>query len=430
MSGRSEKVEFPGAQGHALAARLDWPDDQPIAYALFAHCFTCSKDVFAASRIASALAERGIAVLRFDFTGLGASEGEFANTDFSSNVADLQAAAAWLARQHQAPALLIGHSLGGAAVLAAAPRLAFARAVVTINAPCGPGHITHLFADSVDDIRTRGRAEVTIGGRPFVISRDFLDDIEEHRLLAGIGHMHKALLLFHAPRDPVVGIDNAARIYQAAKHPKSFVSLDDADHLLTRREDAVYVADVIAAWSRRYLGAGAEPRPALVDRPLEDGVTLVVESGTGRFAQTVVSGRHKLRADEPVHVGGTDTGPGPYDLLLASLGACTSMTIRMYADRKKLPLDRVAVRLRHRKIHAQDCAECETTEGKVDVIEREIELTGDLDAATRARLMEIADKCPVHRTLHSEIVVHTRMAEDDAIGAAAGDAARDGEAAS
>ncbi len=411
MSGRSEKVEFPGAHGHTLAARLDLPDDEPVAFALFAHCFTCSKDVFAASRISTGLAERGIAVLRFDFTGLGASEGEFANTNFSSNVADLEAAAAWLTENYAGPALLIGHSLGGAAVLAAAPRIASARAVVSINAPAGPSHVIELFRESVPAIEATGEAEVSIGGRPFTISRGFLDDIDEHRLLDGIAHMRKALLLFHAPLDRQVSIDNAQLIYQAAKHPKSFVSLDDADHLLTRREDATYVADVIAAWSRRYLGAGAEPRPDLADRPLEEGVVLVAENGLGSFAQSVVVGRHRLRADEPVSVGGTDTGPGPYDLLLAGLGACTSMTIRMYADRKGLPLDRVAVRLKHSKIHAADCADCETTNGKVDVIERQVELIGDLDDAARAKLLEIADKCPVHRTLHSEIRVRTELVE-------------------
>lgn len=411
MSGRSEKVEFPGAHGHALAARLDLPDGEPVAYALFAHCFTCSKDTFAAARISSALAERGLAVLRFDFTGLGNSEGEFANTDFSSNLADLEAACDWLSQAHGAPALMIGHSLGGAAVLAVAPGMPSVRAVVSINAPAGPSHVVELFRESVPAIEAAGEAEVSIGGRPFTIRREFLDDIDEHRLLDGIAHMHKALLLFHAPLDQQVGVDNAARIYQAARHPKSFVSLDDADHLLTRREDAVYVADVIAAWSRRYLGAGAEPRPALADRPLDHGVVLVAENGQGPYAQSVVAGRHRLRADEPVSVGGTDSGPGPYDLLLAGLGACTSMTIRMYAERKGLPLDRVAVRLKHRKVHAADCADCDSKDGKVDVIEREIELTGALDEATRARLLEIADKCPVHRTLHSEIKVRTVLAD-------------------
>jgi len=412
MKGSSERITFPGAAGHQLAARLDMPDEPPIAYALFAHCFTCSKDVFAASRIAAALAERGIAVLRFDFTGLGMSEGEFANTDFSSNVADLRAAADWMAREHQAPATLIGHSLGGAAVLKAAPDIAEARAVVTLNAPCGPSHVMDLFTEgAVDRIRAEGRAEVSIGGRPFTITQDFLDDIAEGGLLDAVARMRKALLVFHAPLDTIVGVDNAQRIFQAARHPKSFVSLDDADHLLTRREDATYAADVIAAWATRYLGAGHTLLPRLADKPLPHGVVLVTESGrNSRFAQDVVIGRHHLRADEPVDVGGSDTGPSPYDSLLMALGSCTSMTIRMYADHKGLPLDRVSVRLTHAKKHIADSADVETRSGKVDVIEREIELHGGLDAATRARLMEIADRCPVHRTLHSEIVVQTREA--------------------
>lgn len=413
MSGRSEKVSFTGAGGAMLDARLDLPEGAPKATALFAHCFTCSKDVFAASRIASALAERGMAVLRFDFTGLGASEGEFANTHFSSNVGDLLAAVEYLRGRGMAPDVLIGHSLGGAAVLAAAKDVAEAKAVVTIGAPSGPSHLKELFRDSIPEIREKGEAEVQIGGRPFTISKSFLDDIEEVSLLDQVGHLHKALLLFHAPRDMVVDVDNARRIYQAAKHPKSFVSLDDADHLLSRREDADYVADMIAAWSTRYLGAGrGRPWPKLAEKPLPRGTVLVAENGTGAFAQDVTVGRHHLHADEPVDHGGTDTGPSPYDLLLMALGACTSMTIRMYADRKKLPLDRVSVYLSHRKVHAEDCADCESTSGKVDVIEREIEISGDLDDATRARLLEIADRCPVHRTLHSEIKVRTRALVD------------------
>lgn len=411
MRARSEKVTFTGGTGAQLDARLDLPAAPPSATALFAHCFTCSKDVFAASRIASALTDRGIAVLRFDFTGLGASEGEFANTDFSSNVADLRAAAAWLAARDMAPDLLIGHSLGGAAVLAAAPEVPSAAAVVTVNAPCGPSHLKTLLRDSIETIRAHGQAEVEIGGRTFTIREDFLDDIEETALMDTVAHMRKALLLFHAPRDTVVGIENASRIFQAARHPKSFVSLDDADHLLSRREDSVYVADVMAAWASRYLGGRLEPHSRLAEKSLPPGTVLVSETGEGRFAQTMLTGRHRLRADEPVDVGGQDTGPGPYDYLLMALGACTSMTLRMYADQKKLPLDKVTVRLQHQKVHATDCADCESGSGKIDVLEREIELIGELDADSRARLLEIADKCPVHRTLHSEIVVRTREAK-------------------
>jgi putative redox protein len=403
---RSQKIEFPGSQGGKLAALLELPDGEPRAYALFAHCFTCSKDIFAAARIAGGLAESGIAVLRFDFTGLGASEGEFANTNFSSNVDDLVRAADYLRGTHQAPSILIGHSLGGAAVLAAAGKIAEAKAVATIAAPAGPAHVTHLLADARPEIEAKGEAEVILAGRSFRIRKQFLDDIESHRLADAIKGMKRALLIFHAPRDTVVGIENAGEIFQAARHPKSFVSLDGADHLLTRREDARYVATVLTAWATRYVPGLADAEATSAEG--DAGRVVVRETRNGSFQQEIFAGRHRLLADEPVSVGGTDTGPGPYDLLLAALGACTSMTIRMYADRKALPLERVSVVLAHDKVHAQDCADCETREGKIDVIEREIDLAGDLDDATRARLLEIAEKCPVHRTLHSEIKIRTR----------------------
>ncbi|MBB4286446.1 bifunctional alpha/beta hydrolase/OsmC family protein [Roseospira goensis] len=414
MTTHSEKITFPGAHGHPLAARLDAPTGAVKGYALFAHCFTCSKDIFAASRIAGALAERGIAVLRFDFTGLGASEGEFANTTFSSNIQDLIAAADWLRETRRAPALLIGHSLGGAAVLAAAPRIPEATAVVTIGAPSGVSHVTHHFADALEEIRVKGMAEVTLAGRPFTISRQFVEDTEEHDLLDTVAGLRTALLLFHAPRDQTVGIDNASRIFQAAKHPKSFVSLDDADHLLTRKADAVYVADVIAAWASRYVADGSGDETHTLDDAVDPGTVLVTEAGDGPFAQTVRVGRHVLRGDEPVDVGGRDSGPTPYDFLLAALGTCTAMTIRLYADRKKIALDGVGVSLSHRKVHARDCGDCEATDAKIDEIARTLELRGDLDADTRARLLEIADRCPVHRTLNGEVRVRTRLRGEDA----------------
>jgi putative redox protein len=404
----SQAVSFPGASGNALAARLDLPSGAPPrAYALFAHCFTCSKDTRAATFISGALADAGLAVLRFDFTGLGGSEGDFANTTFSSNVGDLVAAAAWLRREHTAPALLIGHSLGGAAVLAAAASVPEAVAVATIGAPADPAHVTHLFAGQRAEIDARGEAEVELAGRRFLIRREFLEDIAQQKLTAAIAALKRALIVFHSPVDATVGIDNAAAIFLAARHPRSFVSLDDADHLLSRSADGRYVGAVLAAWASRYLPAHAADERA-PDGPRD--IVFVRETGAGKLQQEITIGPHHLRADEPVSSGSDDSGPSPYDLLTAALGACTSMTLRLYAERKQIPLERVRVNLRHDKIHAQDCGECETKEGRIDRIERVIELEGDLDDAQRARLLEIADRCPVHRTLHSEVLIPTRLA--------------------
>ncbi|MBO6948315.1 MAG: OsmC family protein [Rhodospirillales bacterium] len=385
------------------------PDGEVRAYALFAHCFTCTKDIFAASRIADGLTAHGIAVLRFDFTGLGASEGEFANTNFTSNVGDLVAAADYMRKHLEAPKILIGHSLGGAAVLAAAPDIKDAQAVCTIGAPSDPGHVANNFSDAVKRIEAEGEAEVTLVGRPFRIKKQFLDDIRAQKLKDVIAHLDKALLIFHSPIDNIVGIDNAREIYEAAKHPKSFVTLDDADHLLSKRADAGYCANVIAAWAERYLEA--EPGQASTDEiaSIEDGV-VVEESGRGRYANIVsVGGRHMLKADEPLSVGGNDSGPTPYDYLLTALGACKSMTMRMYAERKGWPLDRARVTLRHEKIHAEDCETCETEKGMVDLIEADIELLGELTDEQRQKIFEIAERCPVHQTLTHEVSMTAKL---------------------
>ena len=404
---RSDKVEFKGASGEMLAGRLDQPRGRPRAYGLFAHCFTCSKDVFAAQRISTGLAERGIGVLRFDFTGLGNSAGDFGNTNFSSNIADLVAAADFLRAQHAAPQLLIGHSLGGAAVRLAAVKVPECVGVATLNAPFDPQHVQHLFADSLEEIRREGKATVTLAGRSFTLRRDFVDDLMAHAPAENLRQLKRALLIFHATQDKIVGIENARMAYEAALHPKSFIALDGADHFVSKREDAVYVADLIEAWANRYLDTGSRaPYPEAAA-----GTVVVTGAGEGTFPQLISVHGHRLRADEPVEVGGTDTGPGPYDFLLAGLGACTAMTVRMYAERKKWPLENVHVTLRHSKIHAEDCAECETKAGMLDRMERVIRLDGPLDAEQKARLMEIADKCPVHRTLTSEIRIETRMVE-------------------
>ena len=403
-----ERFQFTSSDGHQLAAALDLPEREPIAYALFAHCFTCGKDVLAARRIATELTNKGIAVLRFDFTGLGSSEGEFANSTFSSNVADLVLAADHLRQTRKAPEILIGHSLGGAAILAAAERIPDAKAIVTIAAPSDPAHVTHFFGDKVEDIRSQGKVEVSLAGRPFKIKREFLDDIAEHNLMAQVAKLHKALLVMHSPVDDTVGIENATRIFLAARHPKSFVTLADSDHLLSRKSDAIYAADLIAAWVMRYLDPASQQAVASSATPRN---VVVRETRDSKYQNEVIVGPHHLFADEPAAVGGADTGPGPYDYVLAGLGACTSITMRMYADRKSLPLDRVTVTLSHSKIHAEDCAECETKVGMLDQFDRLIRIEGALDAEQRKRLMEIADKCPVHRTLESEIHIVTKAAD-------------------
>lgn len=398
----SRKINFPGANGGMLAARLDLPA-KPRAFALFAHCFTCGKDIFAAARIAEGLTTRDIAVLRFDFTGIGSSEGEFANSNFSSNVRDLLAAADYLRLNHAAPSLLIGHSLGGAAMLAAAPHLPDATGVVTIGAPSSAAHVTRNFAADLAEINEKGTAEVTLAGRTFTITKQFLDDIAGQNFIDGLANLKKALLVCHAPRDEYVGIENATTIFTAARHPKSFLSLDTADHLVRKREDAIYLADVIAAWASRYLPATEEAAA------LAPGVVEVRETRTGPLAQQVRAGRHVLMAGEPIAVGGDDAGPGPYDYLLAALGACTSMTMRLYAERKGIPAERFSVRLSHRRIHAEDCADCETKEGNIGEITLDIMIEGDVSEAARARLMEIADRCPVHQTLTHEIKIRSRL---------------------
>ncbi len=407
-SAESTRIEFEGAHGDLLAARLDRAPGRPRAYALFAHCFTCSKDFVASSRVSRALAALGVSVLRFDFTGLGNSAGDFANTTFSSNVEDLVRAADFLRREHEAPALLLGHSLGGAAVLAAARRIPEAVAVATIGAPADPGHVTKLFADQREEITARGEALVTLAGRPFRIRRQLLEDLSAASLEPAVANLGKALLVLHSPIDQTVGIENAGRLFQMARHPKSFVSLDGADHLLSRSEDAAYAAAIVAAWSSRFL-PGELTRDAPV--PGDQQEVVVAENGDGLFGQAIRAGRHRLVADEPAALGGEDSGPSPYGLLLAALGACTSMTLRLYARRKQLPLERVAVRLHHERVHATDCANCDEKPARIDRIDRTLELTGDLDDAQRQRLLEIADRCPVHRTLTGEVRIETRLAE-------------------
>lgn len=409
MTATMLKASFQGSGGEDLAARIDLPAGRVRGYALFAHCFTCSKDIAAARHIASALAKQGIGVLRFDFTGLGRSGGEFANTNFSSNVADLVKAADHLRQNFEAPVILIGHSLGGAAVLAAAGDIPEAKGVVTIGAPADVEHVLHNFGCTLEKVRQDGEAEVKLGGRPFTIRRQFVEDAEGQKQSERIADLRKALLVMHAPTDTQVGVENAAAIFTAAKHPKSFVSLDDADHLLTKSRDAAYAAQVIAAWGSRFL-ADEQTEAASSDD------VLVAETGYGKFQNTAQAGQHRLLADEPKSVGGLDSGPSPYDYLSVALGACTSMTLRMYAEHKKLDLGRISVRVDHGKVpaeHCQDCGEAaDGRGGKIDRFERVISVDGDVDAALRDKLVEIADKCPVHKTLESASAVVTRVEDD------------------
>ena len=402
---RRSKIEFPGHDGGMLAGLLESPDGEPRATALFAHCFTCGKDIAAASRIARALVARGFEVLRFDFTGLGNSDGDFANTHFSSNVADLVAAAAWLREQGRPPGLLIGHSLGGTAVLKAAHRVPECRGVATLGAPADARHVAQQFACDIETIERDGSADVKLAGRDFTIRREFLDDIRDTDV-SHLADLRMALLIMHAPADETVSVDEAERIYKAAKHPKSFVDLHGADHLLSRAADAEYAAAMIAAWASRLVGA-----PCVEARPVVAPGQVRVAERDHRFAQDVHSDRHHWIADEPAKVGGGDTGPDPYEQLLAALGTCTAMTLRMYAERKGLALNDVSVTLQHDREHVADCEGCDDGGQRIDVLTRTIALSGDLDEAARASLLRIADRCPVHRTLEGPLEIRTRPGE-------------------
>lgn len=404
------KSSFTNERGETLSGLLETPEGETRGYALFAHCFTCSKDIAAASRITRGLASQGIAVLRFDFTGLGNSDGDFANTNFSSNVQDLVCAANYLEDNHGAAAMLIGHSLGGAAVLAAAHELDSVKAVVTIGAPATAHHVEHLFSSAKEEIMEKDEATVDLAGRKFTIKRQFLEDIDRYNDTAHIAKLNRALLIFHSPVDNTVNIDEAAKIYTAARHPKSFISLDKADHLLSRREDSEYVSSVIASWAARYLELGNSKHEASSGTApaVKKGQVLVTEHNK-QFTRGIYTENHQLLADEPASVGGANLGANPYELLLAGLGACTSMTMRMYANRKKLALNNVEITLQHNRIHAQDCDDCENAEGFIDHVEKIVKLDGELSDEEKQRLLEIADRCPVHKTLHNEIKIDTKL---------------------
>lgn len=409
----SSTCTFTNDRGQELSARLERPGGPVRATAVFAHCFTCSKDLRAAQRVGAALCARGFAVLSFDFTGLGASEGEFAATTFSSDVEDLLAAARHLQDTVAAPALLVGHSLGGAAVLAAASRLPSVTSVATIGSPADVEHVLHLLTeDDRELIREQGTAEVTISGRSFTVGARLLDDLGTHALLDTVADLDASLLFLHSPVDETVGVDNARRLYEAARHPKSFVSLDRADHLLTDEADARYVAEVIAAWADRYLPE-APPVPSR-DEATDDVATTyddhrVVATNTDGLRAELRARGFTFTVDEPRSAGGTEAGPTPYDHVAAALASCTVLTLRMYADRKDWPVEEIRAEVFHEKVHADDCADCEHAEGDIGLLSSTLTLTGDLDDDQRARLLRIAERCPVHRTLEGQIEVRTTL---------------------
>lgn len=397
-----EKVSFTNTEGKQLAARLEIPNQEAHTYAVFAHCFTCNKNFSAVRNISRALVNKGIAVLRFDFTGLGDSEGSFEDTNFSSNVSDLIQAAKFLEENYKAPALLIGHSLGGAAVIFAASQIASVVTVSTIGAPSSPAHVQHLFKSNVEEINATGKAKVNIGGRDFTIKKDFIDDIESKPMNEVLKNLRKPYLVIHSPQDTIVGIENAKELYQYAHHPKSFISIDKADHLLTNNDDSTYVGNVIAGWAERYLDI---PKRA----PLKTAHQVAVSIGNEGFTSEIVSGNHLLIADEPTDFGGNDFGPSPYDYVSSGLGACTAMTLRMYATRKKWDLQKVVVHVDYGKEHAPDSENVSQSVEKIDVFKRNIELFGNLDEKQRQRLLEIANKCPVHKTLTAGSTVLTEL---------------------
>ena len=399
-----QKITFQNKEGETLVGRLEMPADRhPHNFAIFAHCFTCSKNLVAVKNISRALTANGFAVLRFDFTGLGESDGDFEDTNFSGNVSDLVAAANFLEKTYKAPTLLVGHSLGGAAVLFAAAEIASIKAVATIGAPSNPVHVKHLFKSTIPEIEASGKAVVNLSGRDFTIKKQFLDDLKTKSLATVVKNMRKPLLILHSPQDDTVGIKNAEEIYHAAHHPKSFVSLDGADHLLMRKEDSVYAGQLIAGWSQRYL-----PIPENEELSTEHNVVASLDASDG-FTTALKVGSHFMTADEPLSFGGNDYGPSPYELVSAALSACTVMTIQMYAKRKGWSLDNVQAHTSYSKSHAKDCENCETDNSKLDTFVREITISGNLDEKQKSRIMQIADKCPIHKTLNSTVQIITKL---------------------
>ncbi|KAA5828028.1 OsmC family protein [Algibacter amylolyticus] len=402
----SLKLSIQNKKGHKLQAFLELPANQkPQHYAIFAHCFTCSSTLSAVRNISRSLTSHGFGVLRFDFTGLGRSEGEFAESHFSANVDDLLAVNAYLKTNYQAPSLLVGHSLGGAAVIVAASKLDNIKAVATVGAPATASHVTHLFSHDIDEVKEKGEVEVNIGGRPFKINEAFVNDFSKIDLPEITKNLRKPILIMHAPFDSIVGIDNAHKLYHDAHHPKSFVSLDGADHLLSDSKDSRYVGNIIGTWVQRYFVQEDNSMLDTKGEQLVAHLNLVEDN----FTTSIQTKKHSFIADEPEHVGGDDFGPSPYDFLSAGLAACTVMTLKMYAQRKKWDLQEVYVYITYSKKHSDDLMLDLDKPKQIDHLQKRLKFVGNLDEKQKARLKEIAAKCPVHKTLTSETVIETEV---------------------
>ena len=400
---RTQRIEITNRHKQKLSARLELPVDQkPHNFALFAHCFTCNKDLSIVRNISNALTQAGFGVMRFDFTGLGSSSGDFADTSFANNVQDIIDVAQYLDEHYRLPTLMVGHSLGGAAAIVAAAQMDSIQAVATIGAPASVGHVAHLFDQHLEEINESGKAEVSIGGRNVSIGKEFIDDLRTKDVLKITKSLKKPIFIAHSPQDTVVEIENASSLYQAAHHPKSFLSLDGADHMLSNPKDSIYVGSVLASWAMRYVEIDKTTLP-------KTNLQVVAHLADEGYTTHIKAGNHTLVADEPTSVGGNDFGPSPYEFISAGLGACTAMTLRMYANRKKWNLEGVNVHLEHNKEHHIDCETCNEKPQQIDVFNRVIEIEGDLTTEQKNRLLEIADKCPVHKTLHNQVIINTKL---------------------
>ncbi|WP_033960001.1 bifunctional alpha/beta hydrolase/OsmC family protein [Psychroserpens jangbogonensis] len=403
---KNQKLQIVNKKGIKLQAYLELPANQkPNYFAIFAHCFTCSSTLSAVKNISRSLTNYGFGVLRFDFTGLGRSEGEFADSHFSANVDDLIAVNDFLKENYQAASLLVGHSLGGAAVLVAASKLDNIKAVATIGAPANVDHVKHLFSHGIDKVSEKGKVEVNIGGRPFKIDEDFVSDFDKTDLPAIVKTLRKPLLILHSPVDTIVGIKNAEQLYHNAHHPKSFVSLDNADHLLSKSEDSKYVGNVIATWVERYFETKENIMLETNGEQLVGHLNLIEDN----FTTSIQTKTHSMIADEPASIGGDDFGPSPYEYLNAGLVACTAMTLKLYAQRKQWDLQEVFVYVTHSRKHSDDLG-IETNKPKyLDHITKKLKFVGDLDDIQKERLKEIASRCPVHKTIASEVIFETTI---------------------